>query len=398
MKILVACELSAAALEQLASLGDVSHRPDLTAAELRDAISDVGVLVVGRLRVAADVIARAKTLQMIVHAGRGAAEVAVEEASAQGIFVTHVPDRHADALAELVFGLILALDRRLVEYTLALREGRWARSAHADARGLAGRTLGLLGCGMACRLIADRGRAFGMRAIVWSPTLVPTPGGTADLETYNWPREVARQADVVVVLPLPEDERGTLIDEEFLGSMKPGASLVHVGSPGAVDEQALAEVAPRRNLRVATDVYATAPTTDTARFRTRLADLPGFVGTQQVATLTEQCRAATADEVVRIVRAFVVSGEVINPLNLTERSPATWQLVLRVRDQVGVMASILEAIRADGINAQEISSRVFLGAKAAWCTVALDERPSADALEAVRALPDVLHLELRAVV
>ena len=109
-------------------------------------------------------------------------------------------------------------------------------------------------------------------------------------------------------------------------------------------------------------------------------------------------RRATADEVVRIVQAFVVSGEALNCLNLCDRSPATWQLVLRVRDQVGVMAALLEAIRADGINAQEISSRVFTGVKAAWCTIALDERPSTEALDSIRALPQVLHLELRAVV
>jgi D-3-phosphoglycerate dehydrogenase len=347
--------------------------------------------------VSGELVARAKALQMIVHAGPGAGDIAVEDASAQGVFIAHVPDQHAAALAELAFGLLLALDRRIVEYTQALREGRWVRGAYADAHGLAGRTLGLLGGGLACRLIADRARAFGMKLAVWSPGLSPAGGGD-ESEWCNWPREVARQSDAVVLLPLPEEERGTLIDDEFLASMRPGASLIHLGAPGAVDEQALLEIAPKRQLRVAADVFPTEPAGDAGRFRTRLTELPGFVGTQRIAALTEQAREAAAREVVRIVRAFIVSGEVVNPLNLSERSPATWQLVLRVRDQVGVMATILDAIRADGINAQEISSRVFVGAKAAWCTIALDERPSADALETLRAIPDVLHLELRAVV
>jgi D-3-phosphoglycerate dehydrogenase / 2-oxoglutarate reductase len=145
-------------------------------------------------------------------------------------------------------------------------------------------------------------------------------------------------------------------------------------------------------------VFRSEPAGDSGRFRSRLCDLPGVIGTQHIGAITEQARQATADEVVRIVQAFVVSGEALNCLNLCERSPATWQLVLRVRDQVGVMAAILEAIRADGINAQEISSRVFTGVKAAWCTIALDERPSTEALSSIRALPQVLHLELRAVV
>jgi D-3-phosphoglycerate dehydrogenase len=129
-----------------------------------------------------------------------------------------------------------------------------------------------------------------------------------------------------------------------------------------------------------------------------LCDIPGVIGTQQIGRRTAQAHWATAQEIVRIVRAFLVSGEVLNCVNLAERSPATWQLSLRVRDQVGVMAAVLSAVQADGINAEEITSRVFSGAKAAVCTIALDERPSMEALEAIRALTDVLHLELRAVV
>jgi hypothetical protein len=62
------------------------------------------------------------------------------------------------------------------------------------------------------------------------------------------------------------------------------------------------------------------------------------------------------------------------------------------------MAGIMETIRSDGINAEEIGTRVFSGARAAWCTIALDDRPSAEALATIRGLPGVLHLELRAVV
>ncbi|MFH1747560.1 MAG: hypothetical protein ABIG44_11005, partial [Planctomycetota bacterium] len=154
----------------------------------------------------------------------------------------------------------------------------------------------------------------------------------------------------------------------------------------------------QRGLRVALDVFGSQPTGDAGRFRCKLAGLPGVIGTQHLGPLTEQARHATAAEVVRIVESFLVSGDLVNCLNLMARSPATWQLVLRVRDAVGVMAAVLEAIRADGINAEEITSRVFTGARAAWCTISLDERPSTEALDAVRALDEVLYLELRAVV
>ncbi len=398
MRILVTCELPEVALEQLHALGgDVGYQPLATSQELRDSVSDVCVLVVGAARISPEIITRATRLQMIVRAGYGPGQVAVDEASAAGVFVTHCPDQHATAVAELAFGLILALDRRIVDNTLALREGRWARSELADARGLAGRTLGILGCGTVGSLVARRARAFGMRVIVWSPRPTVECPLEPGVEFCNWRRELARQSDVVVV-HAPEDEPERLVDAAFLENMQDGAYLVHVGHPASVDEAALARAIEPRHLRVALDAFSSEPASDVGRFRCRLCELPNVIGTQHIGPLTQQARQAVADEVVRIIRAFVVSGEVANCLNLANRSPATWQLVLRMRDQVGVMASVLDAIRADGVNAQEISSRVFTGAKAAWCTIALDERPSAEALEIIRALPDVLHLDLRAVV
>ena len=399
MKILVACELPDAALEQLRGLAaEVAYQPQASATDLRDRLADAGVLVVGNTRVAPEVLARAKALQMIVHAGRGPGGIAVEDASTAGIFVTHCPDKHAEAVAELTLGLIIALDRRIVDHTVALREGRWNRGELADGRGLAGRTLGVLGYGAVGRLVARRARAFDMRVVAWSSRSPGEAPPEPDVEFCNWPRELARLSDIVTVHAGDEDETETLVDAAFLQSLPEGAYLVHVGHPGAVDELALATAIEQRHLRVALDVFRSEPAGDSGRFRCHLCDLPAVIGTQHIGALTEQARRATADEVVRIVQSFVVSGEVLNCLNLCDRSPATWQLVLRVRDQVGVMAAILEAIRADGINAQEISSRVFTGVKAAWCTIALDERPSTEALDSIRALPQVLHLELRAVV
>ncbi len=397
MKTLVACELPDPALERLRALAmELDYRPRATAADLRDLVRDTSVLVVAQTRVSPELIGRATALQMIVHAGPGPGEIAVDEASTQGVFVTHCPDVDAEAIAEMTFALLLALDRRLVEAANAMRDGRWARGELTDAHGLAGRTLGILGYGpVGCR-VAERARAFGMQVLAWASRLPESPAA-AGVQFVNWPRELAAQSDAVVVHACPDDAE-PLADADFLDHLRPGASLVITGGAGCFEEAALARAIEQRKLRVAIDVYSNEPTSDIARFRCRLCDLPGAIATPHLGPLTQQARDATAAEVVRIVESFVVSGEVVNSLNLVDHSPATWQLVLRVRDQVGVMAAVLETIRADGINAQEITSRVFTGAKAAWCTIALDERPSTEALRALAKLPDVLHLELRAVV
>lgn len=398
MRILVACELPQSARDELEGLGvDLRYEPGLTPERLRAAVPGVSVLVYDTLRIGPEVIERGDALQMLLHAGPGPGDIAVEAASHAGIFISNCPTQHAAAVAELTLGLILALDRRIVDQTLALREGRWARGELLDARGLAGRTLGILGYGPAGRAVAQMARCLRMRVLAWNPTAIPEAGTEHGVALRAWPRELAREADIITIQSFEGAAPSLVIDAEFLQNMQPGAYLIHVGASGVVDESALAKAIEERQLRVALDAYGSEPAADTGRIRSRLLELPGVIGTQHAAEHSEQARRAIAEEVVRIVRSFLVSGEVLNCLNLLERSPATWQLFIRARDVVGVMASVLDVVRADGINVEEITSRVFLGARAAWCTVALDERPSNETVDAIRALEGVLYCELRAV-
>ncbi|MFQ5805208.1 MAG: NAD(P)-dependent oxidoreductase [Phycisphaerae bacterium] len=400
MKILVGCSLPESALQELRSLGtEVLYEPDLTTERMEKLVRDVAVLIVCRTRVSPEVIAAGKELQMIVRAGTDTANIAVEEASTQGIFVSNCPYKDAVAIAELIFGLLLALDRRVLENVAAFQKGVLDQPRAIDALGLEGRRLGVLGFGPVEQEIVKRARAFEMKLLAWSPTLTPELAAASQVEFCAWPRELARQSEMVTVYA-PQQETGeVLVDAEFLENLRDGAYLVYVGHPAALDQTALAETARARHLRVAYDISAPQlVSSDTGRFRSSLQALPGVIGTHQLADRTRQAYEATAAEVVRVIREFLVAGEVVNCVNLMEHSPATWQLVLRLRDTVGVLASIMEHIRTDGINVEEVSSRVFTGAQAGFCSVALDERPSAEALNAIRELDGVLHLELRALV
>jgi hypothetical protein len=189
------------------------------------------------------------------------------------------------------------------------------------------------------------------------------------------------------------------IDAEFVSDLRNGAYLAYIGPQSGVDEAALAKAVSQRNIRLAYDFPVVRSSGElVGKTKSILYDLPGVIGTRGLAHRTMQSWEAMASEVVRVVRAFLIRGEALNCVNLLEHSPATWQLVLRLRDTVGVMAGIMDRIRTDGVNAEEISSRVFTGAQAAWCVISLDERPSAEGLAAIRELDGVLHLELRALV
>jgi len=86
-------------------------------------------------------------LNLIIRAGSGVNTIDVETASARSIYVANCPGKNAIAVAELTFGLILALDRRIPDNVIQLREGRWNKKEFSKAQGIYGRTLGVIGVG-----------------------------------------------------------------------------------------------------------------------------------------------------------------------------------------------------------------------------------------------------------
>lgn len=192
----------------------------------------------------------------------------------------------------------------------------------------------------------------------------------------------------------PDGAEQVYVDADLLDNLGREASLVYVGPPNGYDRAALRSAIRAQGLRLAMDLRAP----HAARVRDKLAEVPGVRFSVNLAPRTRQAHEATAREVVQVIQGFLVRGEVASCVNLVERSPAKWQLVLRLRDAVGVLAAIMDIVRHDGVNAEEINSRVFTGARAVWCSIALDERPSAAALDKIGATPGVLHMEVRAMI
>src|SRR6202044_3503327 len=94
-----------------------------------------------------DAILNAGVLKLVVRAGAGYNTIDVASASRRGIYVSNCPGKNSIAVAELAFGLILALDRRIADNVISLRQGQWNKGEYSKARGVFGCTLGLIGLG-----------------------------------------------------------------------------------------------------------------------------------------------------------------------------------------------------------------------------------------------------------
>jgi D-3-phosphoglycerate dehydrogenase len=401
MKVLVADTFERSGIDGLIAAGcEVVYQPELTGDQLAAAIRDThaDVLVVRGTPVTAAML-DAGGLSLIVRAGAGYNTIDVAAASRRGIYVSNCPGKNAIAVAELTFALILALDRRVPENVVELRAGRWNKKEFSNARGLFGRTLGLLGYGSIGQEVARRAVAFGMPVLVWSRRLAerhPAPGesGVA-IRTAASPGEVAEQADVLSVhLSLTPETRG-IVNATLLQRLKAGSFVINTARSDLIDSAALEQAVRERGIRVGLDVFADEPSSTIAEFRTPLASLPNVYGTHHIGASTEQAQEAIAAETVRVIASYKNSGRVPNVVNLAKKTPATHMLVVRHRDRPGVLAHVFDRLRSGRINVQETENVIFEGAEAAVARVNLDGLPTEELLTAIRiGNDDILDLQV----
>ena len=397
MKVLVADKFEQSGLGGLRAAGcEVAYQPDLKEESLVAAVGEVrpDVLVVRSTKVTEPML-DAGPLKLVVRAGAGYNTIDVAGASRRGIYVSNCPGKNSVAVAELAFALILALDRRVADNVIQLRQGQWNKKEFSQARGLYGRTLGLVGTGQIGREVIARARAFGMRVVAWSRSLTRERAEELGVERLESPLAVARAADVVSVHVALKPETRGLLGAEFFGAMREGAYFVNTSRGEVVDQDALLRAMREKKIRAGLDVYAAEPAGATGEFADEIAREPNLYGTHHIGASTDQAQEAIAAETVRIVRAFKETGKVPNVVNLAERTPATHLLVVRHRDRPGVLAQVLGAIRAADINVQEMENVVFEGSEAAVARINLEAAPPADALANLRAEnPDILELNL----
>jgi D-3-phosphoglycerate dehydrogenase len=387
VRVLIADAFEPAGVDRLTAAGcEVFCRPGLKDAALAQAIRDLGVevLIVRGTAVTASMF-DASALSLVVRAGAGYNTIDVAAASSRGIYVSNCPGRNAAAVAELAFGLMLALDRRIPDNVRDLRAGIWNKKEYSKAAGLCGRTLGLLGYGHIGQEMARRAYAFGMPVVVWSRRFAG--GGGADAPTVQIaqsPTEVAERCDVLSVHLALAPETRRLVDATVLERLKPGASFINTARGEIVDADALAAVVRERQIRVALDVFASEPTGATGAFNDPIVSLPLVYGTHHIGASTEQAQQAIAEEAVRVVVSYKKTGRVPNVINLAKKTPATHMLVVRHRDRPGVLANVFDRLRDENINVQETENVIFDGAEAAMARISLDAAPSESLLALIR--------------
>lgn len=325
MKILFADAFPLPQLERLRGEGhECELTPTLTGDDLPGAVPGFEALVVRSTRVGAAALEAGDSLKLVVRAGAGVNTIDTARARALDIDVCNVPGANALAVAELTLGLIISADRRIPDNVADLRDGAWNKRRYSRARGLFGRSLGLVGTGAIGMAVAERAAAFGMRILILaSPRRgEATRARLAALGATEVPSlaELAGRSDFLTLhVPGGAQTRG-LVGRDVLARMRPGAVLVNTSRPDVIDEAALIEALDTKGIRAVTDVFDGEPASGEARFDSPLARHPGVYGTHHIGASTEQAQRAVADGVAGVIAARV-AGKVVNCVNAAPNTP-----------------------------------------------------------------------------
>jgi len=274
-------ELNPAALDLLAPVAEIFVAPRGRLDRLSEAR---GVIAGSLLPVNAAFFAGAPRLAVVARVGIGYDNVDVPAATAAGVCAVNTPEPPTESTAEFTLALLLAVARQVARADRAMRAGQCGGSGEFMGFDLAGKTLGLVGCGRIGTRVAELAAAFRMTVQAFDPRPEPLPPGIGrvpDLAT------LLASSDVVSLhVPLLPATRH-LINAAALARMRPGAVLLNAARGPIVDEAALLDALRAGRLAGAgLDVWDPEP----PAAANPLLALPTVVATPHMAALTREGR------------------------------------------------------------------------------------------------------------
>jgi len=394
VRILLADKFPDSHRERLEEMGHtVMYLPDLTGETLPSALDGNDVLVVRSTGVTAEAFKATHTLTLVIRAGAGTNTIDIEAGADRGIFVCNTPGRNAVAVAELTMGLLMAIDRNIVDNVNDLRAGKWNKARYGKARGLADRAIGVVGLGRIGLAVAERAKAFAMDVVV-----IERPNRKADVQNrldalgVQYVPDLVRLAETCDVLTfhVPADESTErLISRDLLEHVKPGAIILNTSRGSILDEAALIEAMDAKGIRAGLDVYDEEPQTGEAEFDSVIARHPNVYGTHHIGASTDQAQHAIADAVLELIDAFE-DGTVLNCVNLLPSGYGMTSLTIRHHNRVGVLARVLGILREADLNVEHMVNSVFAGGRAASVAMRVGGDVDKEVLWAIEALEDVI--------
>tara|TARA_B100002003_G_scaffold105791_1_gene98241 strand:+ start:1387 stop:2925 length:1539 start_codon:yes stop_codon:yes gene_type:complete len=321
---------------------EVDEAPGLDAGTLLERIADCdGLAIRSATKVAAEVLAAAKQLRVVGRAGIGVDNVDVPAATANGVVVMNTPFGNSVTTAEHAVAMMMALARRIPQADASTRSGKWEKSRFMGVE-LAGKTLGLIGCGNIGSIVADRAQGLKMRVIAYDPYMSGERAAELALEKVEFDALLARADIISLHTPLSDSTRN-ILDAAALAKTRKGVRIVNCARGGLVNEADLAAAIETGHVAgAALDVFETEPVGESPLFA-----FEQVIATPHLGASTSEAQEKVAVQVAEQMADYLLDGAVTNALNMpsvtAEEAPKLEPYMVLARQLGGFAGQITES-------------------------------------------------------
>jgi len=264
-------------------------------AQLLAAVADVDAIIIRSDKIDAEVMDAAKNLKIVVRAGAGYDNVDLEAATAHNVVVMNTPGQNANAVAELVLGLLVFAVRNFY-------------NGKAGSE-LMGKTLGILAFGNVGRNVARIAKGFGMNVCAYDAFCPAEAIEAAGVKACASQAELFQVSDIVSLHIPATAETKQSINKALCGTMKKGAILINTARKEVINEPELIELlAERTDLKYITDIMPDA-NDEFAKFEGRYFSTPKKMGAQTAEANTNAGLAA-ANQIVGFIKDGITKFQV----------------------------------------------------------------------------------------
>jgi D-3-phosphoglycerate dehydrogenase len=340
LKVLVADKVSPSAVDVFRANGiEATVETGLEEHALIARIKDYdGLVVRSATQVTAAVLAAATRLKVVGRAGIGIDNIDLAAATAKGVVVMNTPFGNSITTAEHAIALIMALARSLPAADRSTRAGKWEKSRFMGVE-VAGKTLGLVGCGNIGSVVAGRAQGLKMRVIVYDPFVSPERAAGLAVEKVELDTLLSRADFISLHVPL-NDQTRNIIDAKAIAKTRPGVRIVNCARGGLVVEDDLKVAIESGHVAgAALDVFDEEPKRESPLF-----DLDEVIVTPHLGASTSEAQENVARQVAEQMSDFLTAGAVTNALNMpsvsAEEAPRL-RPYMKLAEQLGSFAGQL---------------------------------------------------------
>ncbi len=284
LKIIIADPMETEAVDEIKKLGSIVYKP----ANLENELKDADVLIVrSATKVSQELIAESQKLKIVARAGVGLDNVDAEACTKRGIKVINTPAASSNAVAELVIGLMIAMLRNVQKAHMQMKQKIWDKT-NLVGKEIAGKTLGIIGCGRIGSAVAEKAHALGMDIIGFDPHPRENPLiKFVDIDT------LFKNADIITLHVALSEQTKNLINAQNIGKMKNGVYLINTSRGEVIDEDALHEACKSGKIAgAALDVYKQEP------YAGRLLELDNVCFTPHLGASTKEAQIRIGKELI----------------------------------------------------------------------------------------------------